>query len=96
MTNAMRAALALGLLVATAPVAGVQETPRGAAVTPVFEATSVRPKASSNTGYSTRWLPDGRFQATNITARRLIDVAYDLRTPHQVMGAPGWIASESF
>ena len=96
MTNAMRAAVALGLLVATAPVAGVQETPPGAVVTPVFEVASVRPKASSNTGYSTRWLPDGRFQATNITVRRLIDVAYDLRTPHQVTDAPGWIASERF
>ena len=75
----MRAAVALGLLVATAPVAGVQKTPPGAAVdTPVFEVASVRPNSSSNLAYSMRWLPDGRFRATNMTARRLIDVAYDL------------------
>jgi uncharacterized protein (TIGR03435 family) len=43
-----------------------------------------------------RWFPDGRFRATNITARRLIDLAYDLRTDHQLMGRPAWIASERF
>ena len=31
-----------------------------------------------------------------MTPRRLIDLAYDLRTDNQLMGAPGWIASERF
>jgi uncharacterized protein (TIGR03435 family) len=96
----MRAAIAIGLLIATARPAGGQDpsAPPGAAVvTPAFAVASVRPNTSPGpVRYSMRWFPDGRFRATNITARRLIDLAYDLRTDHQLMGRPGWIASERF
>ena len=94
----MRAGMALVLLVAASPIAGGQApTPPAAVVTPAFEVTSVRPNPSrSALPYSMNWFPDGRFRATNMTPRRLINLAYDLRTDDQLMGAPEWIASERF
>jgi uncharacterized protein (TIGR03435 family) len=95
----MRAVIFIGLVVAAARTAGGQETPPPAAATvavPAFEVASVRPNTSRNWSYSMTWLPDGRFRATNMTPRRLIDLAYDLRTQNQLMGAPGWISSERF
>ena len=95
----MRAVIAIGLLVAATPIAGRQEKPpvSDAVATLAFEVTSVRPNPTGRPlPYSMNWLPDGRFRATNMTPRRLIDVAYDLRTDHQLTGAPGWIASERF
>lgn len=96
----MRTAIAIAVVVAASRVAGGQAppTPAGAAVvTPAFEVASVRANTSGSPWpYSMRWFPDGRFRATNMTARRLIELAYDLRTDHQLMGAPGWIASERF
>jgi len=42
------------------------------------------------------WSGDGRFRSTNITVRRLIELAYNLRSGNRPTGAPGWIASERF
>ena len=81
----MRAAIVIGLVVAASQGAG-----------PSFEVTSVRANTGADTAYSMRWSPDGRFRATNITPRRLIALAYDLRTDNQLMGEPRWIASERF
>ena len=82
-----RAVIALGVVVAASSVAGGQD----------FEVTSVRPNPSrSPLPYAMNWFPDGRFRATNMTPRRLIDLAYDLRTDDQLIGAPGWIAAERF
>ena len=80
----MRAAILVGLFVAPSQVA------------PSFEVTSVRANTAADTAYSMRWSPDGRFRATNITPRRLIVLAYDLRTDNQLMGEPRWITSERF
>ncbi|MGH9237726.1 MAG: TIGR03435 family protein [Vicinamibacterales bacterium] len=94
----MRAAIAIGLVVAAARAVGGQETPPPAAAVaaPAFEVASVRANTGRNWAYSMTWLPGGRFRATNMTPRRLIDLAYDLRTEKQLMGAPGWITSERF
>lgn len=94
----MRAAVAVVLLV-TSPGAAGQGTPtppRAADASPAFEVASLRPNTGADRRYVMRWSPDGRFRATNITAKRLIDLAYDLRTPQQLMGASGWITSERF
>jgi uncharacterized protein (TIGR03435 family) len=97
---AMRVAIAIALLVVAARVAGAQETPTpaGAAIPgPAFEVASVRANTSTGPGsYSYRWSPDGRFRAVNLTLRSLVNMAYDLRSDNQLMGAPGWIASERF
>ena len=96
----MRALIVIGLVIGAAHLVGGQEPPTStgaAVVTPAFEVASVRPNTSPGpVAYSMRWFPDGRFRATNITARRLIDLAYDVRTDHQLMAAPRWIASERF
>ena len=95
----MRAAIVIGVVVAAARAVGGQETPTpsvAAVGAPAFEVASVRANTSRNWAYSMTWLPDGRFRATNMTPRRLIDLAYDLRTANQLMGAPRWITSERF
>ncbi|MGH9237728.1 MAG: TIGR03435 family protein [Vicinamibacterales bacterium] len=86
----MRALIAIGLAVAASSIAG------GAVATPAFEVASVRANPSPRSPYSMRWSPNGQFRATNITPRRLIDVAYELRTDIQLVGAPRWITSEGF
>lgn len=94
----MRAIVAVVLLVSS-PAAGGQDTPTAPAAAvadPAFEVASVRPNTGADTRYVMRWSPDGRFRATNITAKRLIELAYDLRTTSQLTGASGWIASERF
>jgi uncharacterized protein (TIGR03435 family) len=63
---------------------------------PSFEVASVRANTGADRRYVMMWSPEGRFRATNITAKRLIDLAYDLRTTYQLTGASGWIASERF
>ena len=94
----MRALIVIGLVIGAARAVGGQEPPASAgAALAAFEVASVRPNTSPGpVAYSMRWFPDGRFRATNITVRRLIDLAYDLRTNHQLTGAPGWITSERF
>src|SRR5688572_20239459 len=97
--DGMRAAIAIGMLAVAARVATGQApaTPPAAPVPPpAFEVTSVRPNVSGRSSQSMRWPADGRFQAVNNPLRRLIELAYDLRVPQQLMGAPGWIASERF
>jgi uncharacterized protein (TIGR03435 family) len=85
----MRALIAIGLLVAAAPAARGQDTP-------AFEVASVRPNTGSDNRSMTTWSADGRFRSMNITVRRLIELAYNLRSGNQPTGAPGWIASERF
>ena len=95
----MRAVIAIVLVLAASRVADGQEaqTAPGAAVPgPTFEVASVRANTRLGTSYYYRWFPDGRFRATNLTLRALINLAYDLRTDHQLIGAPRWIASERF
>src|SRR5215208_2239488 len=95
----MRIPIAIGLFVAASTVARGQETPTppGAAVaTPTFEVASVRPNTGADTSYRTTWSVDGRFRSTNITVRRLIELAYNLRSGNRPTGAPRWIASERF
>jgi uncharacterized protein (TIGR03435 family) len=56
----------------------------------------VRANTKGPTSYSYTWLPGGRFRAVNLSLRMLLNVAYDLRSDNQLMGAPGWTASERF
>jgi uncharacterized protein (TIGR03435 family) len=94
----MRAAFAIGLFVATASVASAQDVPSAeTGLVPAFEVASVRTSANrGSTSYSFRWLPGGRFRAVNVSLRMLVNLAYDLRSDEQLIGAPEWIASERF
>jgi uncharacterized protein (TIGR03435 family) len=62
--------------------------------TAAFEAAAVKPAAPG--GHTeTRRYPGGRFTATSVTVRALIQRAWDIKD-FQITGGPGWIDSELF
>ncbi|MBZ5601510.1 MAG: TIGR03435 family protein [Acidobacteriia bacterium] len=61
---------------------------------PAFEVASIKPgDASRRHGFP--MLAGARVVATNVTAKTLIEIAYDVRKP-QVSGGPNWLDSEGF
>lgn len=62
--------------------------------TAAFEAATVKPAAPDGHG-ETRRYPGGRFTATSITLKALIQRAWDVKD-FQITGGPGWINSELF
>jgi uncharacterized protein (TIGR03435 family) len=60
-----------------------------------FEAVSIKPDKSGESAESIHPAPGGRFTATNVTAKRLIEWAYGVRS-FQLSGEPGWVDSERF
>ena len=62
---------------------------------PTFEVASVKPTSSSPGPVRIEALPGGRFVATNVTLRALIQTAYRLQ-PFQVIGGPSWLSSDRF
>ncbi len=62
---------------------------------PEFEAVSIRPNKSGELGESIHPAPGGRFSATNVTAKTLIEWAYRVRS-FQVSGEPAWVDFERF
>jgi len=75
-------------LVVVAGVACAQDRPS-------FEVASIRPNNSSDARATFRMGTPGRFGATNVTLRRLIQVAYDIKD-FQLSGGPGWIGADRF
>jgi uncharacterized protein (TIGR03435 family) len=76
---------------ATASQSGV--TPAG--TSPVFEVTTVKVNKSGSSG-SHSSMNNGRFSATNILLKNLIEYqAYDVPEP-RILGAPKWLSSERF
>ena len=65
-----------------------------AAQEPAFDVASIRP-TQSTANSEIRTMPNGRFTATNATARSLILRAYGL-VDAQLIGAPGWLESERY
>ena len=93
------APMGIGFLIL--PSARAQTTQASSAPLPSFEVTSVKPDRSGGTGAHIR-LPPGRFIATNVTAKMLIEFAYEgnqarlwLRD-NQVSGGPSWLSSERY
>ena len=84
----MRNMVPLGCL-AGAVVAGAQE-----AKPPVFEVATMKLNKSGDPGQSIRRQPGGRVSATNMPLRRLIEFAYQIQ-PFQLVGGPGWLATEA-
>jgi len=73
--------------------AQAQAQPGGA--TPTFEVASVKPNKSGDGRVMLGIQPGGRFTATNVALRMLIRTAYQLQD-FQIVGGPGWIASDRF
>jgi len=66
-----------------------------AAPLPEFEAVSIKPNKSGDVRAMFRPSPGGRLNATNVTAKALIEWAYGIRD-FQLSGEPGWADSERF
>jgi bla regulator protein blaR1 len=68
---------------------------------PKFEVASIKPAKPGVRG-RLFGIPPGRFTATNVTAKMLIEFAYNYKQPgialrdDQILGGPKWINSESF
>lgn len=59
-----------------------------------FEAATIKPASPDGHG-ETRRYPGGRFTATSITLKALIQRAWDVRD-FQITGGPGWVNAELF
>jgi uncharacterized protein (TIGR03435 family) len=71
------------------------QAPQASAAGPVFEVASIKPNNSGDGRVMMGIQPGGRFTATNVPLRLLIRNAYQLQD-FQIVGAPGWIASERY
>jgi len=62
---------------------------------PSFEVISIKPSRSSDARMAFNMQTPGRFSAVNVTVRRLIEVAYNIKD-FQLTGGPRWIGSDRF
>ena len=84
----MKTSFALVIVALSAIVTGI------AAQAPIaFDAVSIKPNRSGETGGTSRATP-GRYQGTNVTLMRLINLAY--RPVQEFEGGPDWINTEHF
>jgi uncharacterized protein (TIGR03435 family) len=69
-----------------------------AGASPRFRRASVAPSRSADSHSRTRFEPDGRWTATNITLQELIELAYQRHgfDRREVLGGPAWMDSERF
>ncbi len=72
-----------------------QAAPAASAAGHTFEVASIKRNTSGAQSGMMRFLPGGRFSATNMSLRRLILSAYDLQGS-QLAGGPGWLDSDTF
>jgi uncharacterized protein (TIGR03435 family) len=62
---------------------------------PRFDAATVRPNATGGARVSMLILPDGTWEATNVTLESMIRLSYRLQ-PSQLVGGPDWIYTDRF
>jgi uncharacterized protein (TIGR03435 family) len=62
---------------------------------PTFEVASIRPAALGSHPRSIQYSAGGRFTASNVPLRALIEEAFDIRD-FQVAGGPDWVNQEQF
>jgi bla regulator protein BlaR1 len=60
-----------------------------------FEVASIKPSAPGGRGVRIQMMPGGRFDASGVTAKLLIQQAYGVKD-FQISGGPGWINSERY
>lgn len=70
-------------------------TAESAGPKPSFEVASIKPNHSADRFIDMRMAPGGRFTANNITAKQLIENAYDIRD-FQISGGPKWLDSAKY
>jgi uncharacterized protein (TIGR03435 family) len=64
---------------------------------PSFDAASVKPNTSGSPSGTMRFWPGGRFTASNVPLRKLVEAAYHI-VPNRglVSGGPAWVDSTGF
>ena len=77
----------LGLFIACATILSAQE--------PAFDVASIRENKSGLNAGSSSSRPGGSYNATNMTLRSLIWIAYEVPT-QRVIGGPSWVDSTRF
>jgi uncharacterized protein (TIGR03435 family) len=93
MSLARRSSLALAIAALTTMIGGSASMQDAARVE--FEVASIKPNPSGPGPLAINTLPGGRFTATNVTLRALIQNAYRVQTV-QISGGPSWINSDRF
>jgi bla regulator protein BlaR1 len=78
-----------------APQSRAQTPAATAGTSPKFEVASVKPNNGGGGFIGVRLEPSGRFVASNINARFLLEQAYAVKDS-QISGAPDWIDSEHY
>lgn len=62
-----------------------------------FEVASIKKRADTSGPWSTQHPAGGRFSGQNLSARLLIQQAFNIeQTPFQLTGGPGWIGTETY
>jgi uncharacterized protein (TIGR03435 family) len=95
-------ALPVSFGVANAPQSGSSpQSEVGVAPTPRFDVASIKSYKSDHIGwqygYSITDPPyEGIFQATDVTVRKLVEMAYGVQHSWLIQGAPSWLNSEAF
>jgi uncharacterized protein (TIGR03435 family) len=80
----------MGAMVAAAGWANAQAQKK-----PAFEVASIRPAVFGSHPRSIQYSAGGRFTASNVPLRTLIEEAYDIRG-FQVSGGPDWVNSDQY
>jgi len=83
--------------VMTAPQLGAQapSSSTGATSAATFEVASIKPNKSGDGRVMLGMAPTGRYTATNVPLRLLMQQSYNLQ-PFQIIGGPSWITSDRF
>jgi uncharacterized protein (TIGR03435 family) len=85
--------IALGIALSLA--AGIQAQTIGAEPKLSFEVASIKPNASLSGNRSINRAPGGALNATNVTFRMLMSLAYDVRD-YQILNSPAWTGTEGY
>jgi uncharacterized protein (TIGR03435 family) len=72
-----------------------QSDSRPANKSPEFEVASIKPMKAGTQGFFIRMEPGGRFYATGVTMKFLLEEAFQVKDS-QVFGAPAWLDSDRF
>ncbi len=75
--------------------AAVAQEPDAAKLAAKFEVAAIKPSDPASKGFRIQSAPGGKFIATGLTVKFLIQQAYGVRE-FQVIGAPGWTDNERF
>jgi uncharacterized protein (TIGR03435 family) len=62
---------------------------------PAFEVVSIKPNHGDDGRVMFRMAPGGRFEATNVSVKFLLQEAYGVKDS-QISGAPGWVSTERY